>query len=85
MMALTSKVDKEIFVEVRERQIKLTNDWKNISIKDKHDILRKDEMEHLAAEDKACDGIKIDDIKQIIPVLDEMIAMMETLNRHTDS
>jgi len=42
-------------------------------------MLRKDKMKRLAAEGKARDGIKIDDIKQIIPVLEEMIAMMESM------
>ena len=32
MTALTSKVDKEIFVKVKVREIELTNDWKNLSI-----------------------------------------------------
>ena len=63
MTAFTNKVNKEIFVEVTIRQIKLTNDWKNLSIKEKHDILRKDETKHLAVEGKARGGIKIDDIK----------------------
>ena len=43
-------------------------------------MLRKDEMKHLAAEGKACDGTKIDDIEQIIPVSVEMIAMMESID-----
>ena len=42
-------------------------------------MLRKDEMKHLAVEGKAHDGIKIDDIKQIIPVVEEMIAMMKSM------
>ena len=73
MASLTNKVDDEIFAEVRIREIELTNDWKNLSIKEKRDILQKDEMRRLAAEGKARDGIQIDDIKQIIPISDEMI------------
>ena len=37
-------------------------------------------MKSLAAEGKACNGIKINAIKLIIPLPDEMIAMMERLN-----
>ena len=80
MTALTNKVDTVIFAEVSIHQIELTNDWSNLSIKEKCDILRKDEMKRLAAEGKDRDGIKIDDIKQIIPVSDAMIAMMEALS-----
>ena len=81
MTAFTNKVNKEIFVEVTIRQIKLTNDWKNLSIREKRDMLGKDEMKRLATEGKARDGIEIDDTKQIIPVLVEMISMMGSLNR----
>ena len=39
MTALTNKSDKEIFEEVSIHQIELTNNRKNLSIKEKHDIL----------------------------------------------
>ena len=50
---LTNKVDKEIFVEVSIHQIKLINDWTNLSIKEKRGIFGKDKMKRLAAEGKA--------------------------------
>ena len=85
MTALINKVDKEIFAEVSIRQIELTNNWKNLSIKERGNMLQKDQMKRLAAEDKARDRIKIDDIKQIIPVSVEMIVMMESINEELTS
>ena len=37
-------------------------------------------MKRLAVGGKARDGIKMDDIKQIIPISDEMIVLMESIN-----
>ena len=80
MTSLTNKVDNNIFAEVKDQQIELTNIWEKLSIKEKRDILRKDKMKRLAAEGKSRDGIKMDDIKQIIPMSDKMIAMVERIN-----
>jgi len=66
--------------EIRFRQIKMKNkNWKKeLTIQKKRDVLRKDELKLVAADgDKAKQGIKLDDIKDIKPQSDKMKAMLQ--------
>jgi len=44
-----------------------------------------DEMKRLATEGKSRDGIKMDNIKQIIPISDDMIVLMDSINGQQSS
>ena len=73
---LTLQYDTQIKAELEAREIVLPKPFEDLKQAEKKDLLKRDEMKVLAAADKAKEGIAKDKVTEIVPVSDEMIALM---------
>ena len=81
------KYDKEIKAETSFRRIELPEDddgnkktFDQLSMKEKRDLLRVDQMKMLAEELKTGDGIRPSDVKYIVPQSAAMRALVARIN-----
>jgi len=77
---LQKKDDEEMKAEVDAREIELPKDWGEMGIKERRDALRRDELKNLALEEKVREGAVVKDIKEIVPMSEEMKAIMAEVN-----
>ena len=77
---LFGKHDDATKAETEARQIELPKAWGDLSTKEERDLLCVDEMKQPMAKGKARDGINVSDVKQIVPVSDELKALMPIFN-----
>ena len=77
---LFGKHDDATKAETEARQIELPKAWGDLSTKEERDLLRVNEMRRLTAEGKTRGGIDVSDIKQIVPVSDELKALTPIFN-----
>lgn len=76
---LTVRRDKEIKAEIDYRGIRHLKRCRDLSHKEKKDILRSDKAHCLVDELRGQDGIKPSDVKYIRPLSTEMKQLVETL------
>jgi hypothetical protein len=77
---ILQKYDKEIRAEIECRGIRLSKPYTQLSMMEKKNLLKVDEMKNLAVQLKAREGIQPSDVKQIAPQLAEMLALAVALN-----
>ena len=87
MKEIQKKYEKEVDAEIVCRRIELPVDGcgkgkkiNQLSIKEKRDLLRVDQMKMLAGELKARDGIIPNDVKYIVPKSAAMKALVVRIN-----
>ena len=87
MKDIQKKYDKEIEAEIVCRRIELPVDddgkrklCNQLSMKEKRELLRIDQMKMLAGELKAGDGIRPSDVKYIVPKSAAMKALVVRIN-----
>ena len=73
--------DKDVMkAEVDAREIELPKAWEEMGIKERRDALRTDELKNMIVAKKLKEGSTIDKIKDIVPVSEELKAIMSEVN-----
>ena len=74
------RYDKEIRAKIECRGIQHNKPYNQLSIKEKKDILKVNEMKNLAAQLKARESVQPSDTKYIVPQSAEMKALVITIH-----
>ena len=73
---ITEFLTQRFKAEIDARQIELPKDFKKMTMKERRDILQRDELKERAAMGLAREGLRQEDISDIIPISEEMKALI---------